>query len=184
MKLNTMQLNVDKEARKFIVTTVGACVAVWGVAFELGVWGEIFYRRLFNIWVVSLAVLLTLLVLPNAKAPVSWLGKLALAFPTAWIILTFLNDQVLDLTTTAWVAFFAGLVISVLCLPYFIYVLVSLLDREALSLGRGFLSLMIVIVLIVGVIGYTVGRNNRYFMTCHDFEIVGDHVPDNCVERQ
>lgn len=177
-----MHLNIDKEARKFVVTTVGACVAIWGAAFELGVWGEIFYSRLFNIWVISLAVLLSILFLPEAKAPVKWAGKLALAFPTIWLILTFLNDQVLDLTRIAWVGFLSGAVISVLCLPYFIYVLVNLLDQEALALGRGLLRLMIVIVVIVGVAGYTIGKYNRFFMTCQDFEIHGDFVPDNCVE--
>ena len=149
----------------------------------MGVWGEIFYSRLFNIWVISLAVLLAILFLPEAKAPVNWLGKLALAFPTIWLILTFLNDQVLDLTRAAWVGFLSGAVISVLCLPYFIYVLVTLLDQEALSLGRGLLTLMIVIVIIVGVAGYTIGKYNRFFMTCHNFEIHGDYVPDNCVEE-
>lgn len=146
-----MQLNVDSQSRRFVVATVGACIAVWGVAFELGVWGEIFYSRLFNIWVISLAVLLAILFLPEAKAPVNWLGKLALAFPTVWLILTFLNDQVLNLTMGAWVGFLFGLVISVLCLPYFIYVLITLLDQDALSLGRELLTLMVVIVIIVGV---------------------------------
>ena len=178
-----MQLNVDSQSRRFVVATVGACIAVWGVAFELGVWGEIFYSRLFNIWVISLAVLLAILFLPEAKAPVNWLGKLALAFPTVWLILTFLNDQVLNLTMGAWVGFLFGLVISVLCLPYFIYVLITLLDQDALSLGRELLTLMIVIVIIVGVAGFTIGKYNRFFMTCHNFEIHGDYVPDNCVEE-
>ena len=177
-----MQLNVDKEARKFIVTTVGACVAIWGVAFELGAWGEIFYGRLFHIWVISLAVFLGIVFLPNARAPVNWLGKLAIAFPTIWLILTFLNDQVLQLSRADWVAFVAGLVISALCLPYFIYILLSLLDEDKLSMDRRLLQLMIVIVIIVGIAGYAIGKNNRFFMTCHDFEIAGDHVPDNCVE--
>lgn len=117
-----MQLNVDNQSRKSIIATVGACDAVWGVAFELGAWGEIFYSRLFNIWAISLAVLLAILFLPEAKAPVNWLGKLALAFPTVWLILTFLNDQVLNLTMGAWVGFLFGLVISALCLPYSIYI--------------------------------------------------------------
>ena len=178
-----MQLNVNSQSRRFVVATVGACIAVWGVAFELGVWGEIFYSRLFNIWVISLAVLLAILFLPEAKAPVNWLGKLALAFPTVWLILTFLNDQVLNLTMGAWVGFLFGLVISVLCLPYFIYVLITLLDQDALSLGRELLTLMIVIVIIVGVAGFTIGKYNRFFMTCHNFEIHGDYVPDNCVDE-
>ncbi len=80
-----MQLNVDKEARKFIVATVGASVAVWGVAFEVGVWGEIFYGRLFNIWVISLAVLLAILFLPEAKAPVNWAGKTRPCFPNGLV---------------------------------------------------------------------------------------------------
>ena len=179
-----MQLNVDLESRKFFITTVGACVAVWGVAFELGVWSEIFYSRLFNIWVISLAVWLAIIFLPEAKAPVNWVGKLALAFPTIWLILTFLNDQVLEVTDAAWIGFVSGLVISVLCLPYFIYVLVTLLDQDALSMDRGLLKLMIVIVIIVGVAGYVIGKNNRFFMTCHDFAIHGDYVPDNCVEPE
>jgi hypothetical protein len=179
-----MPLHVQKEARQFVLTTVGACVAVWGVAFELGVWGEIFYSRLFNIWVISLAVLLAIWFLPSDQASVTWGGKLAIAFPTIWLLLTFLNDQTVQITTFGWIGFLAGLVISVLCLPYFIYVLVSLLQEETLSMKPGLIRLMIVIVFIVGVAGYVIGKNNRFFMTCDNFEIHGDFVPDNCVEQQ
>lgn len=38
------------------------------------------------------------------------------------------------------------------------------------------------IVIIVGVAGFTIGKYNRFFMTCHNFEIHGDYVPDNCVD--
>ena len=54
---------------------------------------------------------------------------------------------------------------------------------DALALGRGLLRLMIVIVVIVGVAGYTIGKYNRFFMTCQDFEVHGDFVPDNCVDE-
>jgi hypothetical protein len=180
--LEKMSLHVQKEARQFVLTTVGACVAIWGVAFELGVWGEVFYNRLFNIWVISLAVFLAIWFLPSGQVSVKWGGKLAIAFPTIWLLLTFLNGQVLQLNSVAWIGFLIGLVVSVLCLPYFTYVLVSLLQPETLSMEPRLIKLMILIVFIVGVAGYVIGNNNKFFMTCHNFEIHGDFVPASCVE--
>ena len=176
-----MLLNVQPEARKFILTTVAACVAIWDVAFELGVWGEIFYSRLFNIWVISLAVALSLWFLPGKQAPVDLAGKLAIAFPTAWLLLAFVNDRLFDFTLFEEVLFGFGLFICLLCLPYLIYVLISLLDAEPLSLERRLFLAMILIVVMVGVLGYLIGANHHWFLTCQDFTIVGDNVPANCV---
>ncbi len=69
----------------------------------------------------------------------------------------------LNLSQAAWIGFFAGLVISVLCLPYFIYVLLTLLDQDVFLLGRKLIMLMMTIVLIVGLAGYTIGKYNRFF---------------------
>jgi hypothetical protein len=178
-----MLLNVEKETRKFVLTTVGACVAIWGVAFELGVWGEVFYSRLFNIWVISLAVVLAIWFLPGRQVPVNWWGRLVIAFPTVWLLLTFVNEQVIQLATIDLIVYFVGLFISVLCLPYLIYVLVSLIDAEPLSLEPRLFISMVVIVIIVGIVGYGVGSNHQIFLNCHDFAIAGEYVPANCTDR-
>ena len=177
-----MELNVQPEARKFILTTVAACVSVWGITFELGVWGEIFYGRLFNIWVVSLAVVLSIWFLPDKQAPLDWAGKLTVTFPTVWLILAFVNDRLFDYGPLELVLFWLGLLICLLCLPYLIYVLVSLLDTDSLSLKRRHFLAMIAIVIFVGMLGYIIGSNHHWFLTCQDFIIVGDNVPTNCVE--
>ena len=94
-----------------------------------------------------------------------------------------MNGQLVQLHTLDLLLSLAGLLISILCLPYFIYVLVSLLDAEPLSLEPRLFISMIVIVIIVGVAGYGVGANHQLLLSCHDFAIAGDDVPANCIER-
>lgn len=178
-----MLLNVQPEVRKFILTTVAACVAIWGGAFELGVWGEIFYQRLFNTWVISLAVVLSIWLLPGKQAPVNLVGKIAIAFPTIWLFLAFTSERIFQISLLDLVLFWVGIIISVLCLPYFIFVLVSLLDAEPLSLERRLFLSMIIITAAVAILGYLLGSNHQLLLTCQDFAIAGDAVPTNCMDR-
>ncbi len=177
-----LRLEVDKEARKFILITAGASLSTWNIAFELGVWGEIFYARLFSIWVLTLAVVLSIFFLPQKRARFSLLGKFVLAFPTGWLLLTLVNERMVQLDALESMLYAVGIFIAFLCLPYLIYVLVSLLDEEPLALERRLYMSMILIVSIVGLTGFFIGLNHHLFLTCQDFALSGEYLPENCVK--
>jgi len=48
--------------------------------------------------------------------------------------------------------------------------------------GRKILGSIVALVVIVGAIGFVVGRENPRFMTCADFAIAGSAEPDNCAD--
>ena len=62
-------------------------------------------------------------------------------------------------------------------------VLVRLLDTDWLSLPRRERLLATVVIVGIGLAGLYVGHANERFVTCREFERVGDYVPGDCAEH-
>ena len=60
---------INRTTRTFILAAVGLAVAIWDISFNFGVYGTIFFEKLFLIWVGCTAVLLAILFLPEEKRP-------------------------------------------------------------------------------------------------------------------
>ena len=74
-----------------------------------------------------------------------------------------------------------GMVAYVACFPYVIYLSVSVAYPDLLKLKRpGPWILISAIIVGLVVVGFISGRNHIYFLTCDDFEISGNFVPENC----
>ena len=39
------------------------------------------------------------------------------------------------------------------------------------------------IVIMIGVVGFLIGRNNHIFLTCEDFKVSGNALPARCAAR-
>ena len=68
-----------------------------------------------------------------------------------------------------------------LTLPYLVYVLVlvAVPDVEQLRTPKLRFAL-IALTLVTGLSGVAIGKNHRLFLTCNDFRIAGDEIPQNC----
>ena len=71
----------------------------------------------------------------------------------------------------------------VVCLPYVVYVIASLTQDEALRIRpRRLLYALIGIAIVMSSMGFVMGRYNKFFLTCRDFEVAGWFKPANCFE--
>ena len=79
------------------------------------------------------------------------------------------------------ISFWLAIATMVICLPIGGYIVVSFTQSDALKLRprRLFVALG-VITLFIAIVGYGIGANHRYILSCKDFEVAGSKVPVNC----
>lgn len=180
-----MLREIDKETgvelRTLIVTAIGASVAVWDIAFWLGVQGHIFYSKLFSLWVSATVVLLVALLVPKHDRFLSRWGIFALTTPTIWFVI----NSMISVVSPTWIdelAWFVALLVFVFTIPYILYILFQLVETDALQLSSAYRNRLIGIVLVIAIMGYLVGSNHVYFVSCEQFSLSGDNVPADCAD--
>ncbi|MEM7030200.1 MAG: hypothetical protein AAF629_11585 [Chloroflexota bacterium] len=173
--------NVSRSSKTFVIAAVAVSLGVWDFAFNMGAYNTVFFDRLFRIWVISLAIVLAILVLPAKQRPITGWRLFALASPTLWVILTVIQQMLYKWSRLDdWVFILGGLVVFI-SLPYNAYVLVSVTQSETLSIRPQRLFYGLVgIAVIVGLLGYFMGAANYYLLSCEDFKLAGYDQPVNC----
>ncbi|MBM0257073.1 hypothetical protein [Micromonospora sp. 4G55] len=162
----------------FYAIAFGASLWVWDVAFGLGTHGTIFYYRRHELFVLSLVVLLSALILRRRVHTHPWvllffllpiaflLVRLAVPHPQGAVAQTVY--RVLNIAAIAVVPFVAGVVVRLLAPNYFT------LPSRRLRLT------VAAIVATVALVGFLVGHFNDRFLTCEDFIVAGDDPAPNC----
>lgn len=163
-----------RAARTFIVVTVAGSLVSWDIGFEYGAFETISYRRVFMVFVVSTVVLVTTLVANDDSFATSNPSRIILGLPLIYVLadLTFLtvSETVVDMLNIAVLVTF----------PYAVYVIATVLDQDYFSLPRREQMVAGATVITIGLAGLYVGSGNDRFLTCSDFERIGDYQPDNC----
>ncbi len=171
----------DRRFQVYLLVAVALGLQTWDITFNLGVYGTVFFDKIFAIWVISTTTLLAYWLLDDSKPRIQWYVQIALITPSIMMIMTALDasasaDPMVE--TLFVIGYLSGFILS---LPITLYVvlLVTLPDiikvRSPKMIGG-----LIGIILTIAVIGYVVGMNHYFFLTCWDFEISGNYVPDNC----
>ena len=176
--------NIDAGVRSAIVISVAAAYFSWGIGFDFGVHGTIFFEKVFFVWSISLALLIMFIIIPKKILPVPRSLWIATAIPTLWILVGLANraapDEILfrhALTTLGFLAVLG-------CFPYVAYVITSLIYPDFTQMNRAAPKIGIALVIgIMVLVGYLVGSNHDNFLTCEDFEVSGQHVPADCSIR-
>lgn len=177
--------NAGKTLRTFVLSSVAIATSVWGIAFNIGAFKTIFFDDLFTVWVVATAVLLALLFIPNGRKILRWYSILILLSPTFWLILNYLEISFILTPVAQSFVLVLGIAIGIICLPYSIYLVVTILNPDLISLKGNDIKIRIVLVgVIIALVGFFVGRNNNMFLTCEDFKISGNDLPTNCRKIQ
>lgn len=172
---------IRPEIRTFVLGTIALSTATWNIAFNLGAYKTIFYSHIFTVWVTATAILLVVLLVPERDVPVPWWGKLLMLVPTLGVALVPISSIVGDSQLMNGFVIGLGTFAILICLPYALYVVVNVVNADLLELPETRLKVYLaIIVLVVGLIGYWVGANNRLFLNCGDFKIAGDDIPPNC----
>ncbi|MEM7111214.1 MAG: hypothetical protein AAF614_02190 [Chloroflexota bacterium] len=171
---------INRTTRTFILAAVGLAVAIWDISFNFGVYGTIFFEKLFLIWVGCTAVLLAILFLPEEKRPFGHWTHLALSMPSVWLLSVAIDSRLLDVDINNAIIFILATVANLISLPYAAYVLLTLTQRDAMRLSNRYIFALIGIATIMGLLGYIIGLNNDLFLSCADFAISGAAEPANC----
>lgn len=175
----------SEESRAFVLSAIAISTGVFGIAFFYGVFGTVFFEHLFYVWIASTVALIASLFVPPVDALpafISWRGRFVLILPTIFLFWLYFTDSAsLNIATGGWVEWCLAIAIMGLTLPYLLFVLimVAVPDVERLTT----LTLRVAIIGIAAAVvlaGYAIGRNHDRFITCYDFEISGNFVPDNC----
>jgi hypothetical protein len=176
------KLRREKRVRTLVVGAVGISIPIADVAFNLGAYGAVFYGRMITLWAVTTTTTLCLIALGGEQRRIGRVGLALMTIPTLAIAAQFSANQLLTETPVLRAVFVAVfLAAMVLAFPYTLYVVASIIDEDLLDLGdlRTKVALIIIAV-VVGGTSFLVGVEQRFFLTCDDFEVSGNHVPADC----
>ena len=170
-------------ARRIIgPVTMAAAVVAWWPAFTLGAWGGVFFEQILTLWAAATAAFVVVL-FKEGERRVTVPVMATLLLPSLWIALSFL--PVADGTLLSEVLTWFGVAITVIGLPYMVWVIlqVSRPDITEAVVGRTWVVAGLA-VLAVALLSFTLGRLHPRFLTCEDFKISGNDVPANCTPGQ
>ncbi|MEM7194149.1 MAG: hypothetical protein AAF402_04305 [Pseudomonadota bacterium] len=166
-----------------IVVTITLSIAIWPIAFNLGVYGTVLYPHLFTILSASIALILARWLFRLKRSEQALRGVLPvvlLALPSVWLLVEILlhRSSGSGVEVLRWsLAVATGL----LSLPYLAYCIALYLVPGIDEIGNQRNRVKIVaIVLVIAVIAYCSGYYHHYVLSCQDFEVAGSMVPQNC----
>ena len=166
-----------------MLMTIAIAYPMWDVGFEIGVYGKIFFEKIFSVWAVSTALLVALILVPRRFLEVTTPMLVATAFPSLWFGIALIARWLPELTVMGKVVFATGLVIYLGCVPILIYMIVALAYPEFLSVERKAPRVGLATVAALFLLaGFVVGSNHYHLLTCEDFELSGANVPAGCRE--
>lgn len=174
---------ISEEVRTFLLSAIAMSVAAWNVAFFLGVFNAIFFDRVFAVWVAATAVLIGSFILPGERLhlPFGWVGRFILALPTLWLLAVLFEERTVEQVVTNPIVLWTGIITGLVSLPYLLYVGVILVTPGDRGISNPRLVVALVtIVVVIGAVGFVIGRHNHVFLTCYDFRVSGNDVPDRC----
>ena len=184
MKLSGFE-NIDPGVRAFILITVAIAYPAWDVGFEIGAFGRLFYEKVFLAWSISTALFFVLLLVPREKLEVPRLAWFATLVPSLWLVLALAIRVAPDVKLLGQALTVTGFIAYLACFPYVIYMAVSVAYPDLLQITRRAPRIaMSAIILGLVLAGFVAGRNHAHFLTCEDFEISGNFVPENCTQQK
>ncbi len=166
--------SISPEARTFVVTTIGASLAAFNLGFDLGAFENIDHRKIWAIWVLCTVALVSSYLFRDRDYRLGGHWRLALAVPSLWLIADFV------FATSSEAVVVVLLVVSLATLPFALYILVRLIAGDFVALTARLRIALIVTALGVFAVGWYVGNDHPRFMTCDDFALAGEFVPENC----
>lgn len=172
----------EREARTFIVLAITAALAGWNLAFKYGIAGQIPFDAMLTVWAAATAALLASLFWPRKNSIINWWNRLVLLTPSLWFLVAWMDLNLTQFSLADELAFVTSLAVLFICVPYTVFLLLTITNRELFELKSPRLRVgLVVVVLIIYAVAYLVGMNHGAFITCEQFEFAGDFVPADCL---
>lgn len=179
--LSPENVEIQPQARTFILFALTLAYPMFGAGFELGAYGELIYERKITAWAVVTAVWLGFGLVPREQTGIRNWQLMALAVPCLWLLAAGFFSASGEDPVTRPLLFTLGLVSYLLCFPFAVYLAVRVVNPDLLNLqGWKPKAGILAIALLFIVAGYLIGDYNYLFLDCDDFEIAGNMLPDNC----
>lgn len=176
----------DSEMRTFVLSAIAMSVATWDIAFFLGVFGTIFFEKVFAIWAAATAALLASFLLPGLKrkSGIGWKGRIVLAVPSMWLLVGLADNVGIQTVMHSQVLFALAIATGVIALPYMLYIAILMVTPDLLQVRSPRRVVGLVgIVFTVAALSFAAGRGNHLFLTCQDFEVSGNDLPAHCMSN-
>ena len=173
--------NIDAGVRSAILISVAAAYFAFDLGFEFGAHGTIFFEKVFFVWSISLALLIIFVIIPKRLLPVPPTLWLATGIPTLWVLIGLANRAAPDEILFRYALTILGFAAVLVSFPYVVYVITSVIYPDFTRMDRSAPKIGIAVVLGTMLLaGYLVGTNHGKFLTCEDFELSGQFVPEDC----
>jgi len=174
---------VEQPTRVYLISTLALSVVAWDLAFNYGVYDTVFFGRLFFVWVACTSILLAITLLPPQKRFLNRTTVGALLVPSVWLAtVAFLPGNHESELADFWISLVE--LATLFSLPYLGFALLFLTQPDTFTLSTRMRIGMAIIILFIALVGYLIGSNHPYFLTCNNFDISGNFVPTNCVTEQ
>ncbi len=175
---------IGSQKKSFVLTALALAPTVWMLSFNYGVYKTVFYEHLFVVWAISLAALICGFVfrIDDENASFStWRGRLLLSLPTIWVLSGYWSHLEQASTLLYWLGQLLTIATILFSLPYILYyVVIMLVPGAEMIYSTKLLTVLFLITVVIGGIGFSVGHYHPQFLYCENFEVAGNKVPKNC----
>lgn len=172
---------IDEGVRSIVLICVAGAYLAWDIGFELGAYGRVTFDKIFIVWSVSLALLIVSAIIPKRILPVPAPLWFATAVPFLWLCIAMVNRAAPDEVMIRYLLTILGMIAVLACFPYVAFVLMTILYPDFANIAERRVKYA---VLVTGVLmvcaGYFIGTHHERFITCEDFEISGEYIPEDC----
>lgn len=169
----------SSEDRATLLIAAGSATVAFGIGFNYGAFGTVFFDSIFTVWVVATIVFVGSLI--ARLPPYTWPRRLVLLVPTLWILASWIDNN-LDLDNSDRIVTAVTLVVTFVALPFVGWFLVTAINTDFAELSRGHKAAVIGAIGTFLVVGAFLGARNDALLTCDDFKVSGNDLPDNCVQ--
>jgi hypothetical protein len=163
--------------RATLLITITAATVAFGLGSNLGAFDVIFFDALLTVWVIATIVLVGSFVTSLPPRHVG--GRLVLLLPSGWLLAALMSDPASEGLASR-VLFALTIAVTVVCLPFIAWALISAINPEFIDLPRLNRIAVAGAVIAFALIGYGLGARNDLFLSCDDFKISGNDLPPNC----
>jgi len=169
---------LDPATRRVVFAAVAVSAVGWWPAFTLGVYGGIFFEQRLTLWAVATSAFLAV-VLAGGRDVWRRLSTYALLLPSFWLLFVW-SLPVITESGVQDVILVLEILVTLLGLPALAAFLVRLLIHDPERMPRKQALTASVVVLLVMLASYGLGRQHPHLLSCQDFTVSGNLVPANC----
>jgi hypothetical protein len=175
--LDSSAKGLEPGIRRVVAIAVAASSIGWWPAFTMGVYGVIFFEQHLALWAAATSAFVALEI-AGGRRVLRRVSNYTLLLPSLWLLLVWLLP--VTTSTTRYLLFWFGVIVTLLGMPALSAFLVRLLIPGAEDLPRRHAVIAIVAVATVMAASYVLGTQHPHMLSCDDFSISGNFAPADC----